>query len=161
MGAGRDLMYGSSVFMKGEAENQREKDLPEAIRESVVLVGFELEPSGSRLRISCAGQHRPGCAAITNNPQVSVANESQQSLCSSWSLCPSQSSDRQSSHPPGCCQSPGRGREGSAGALAPKCSGPGVSTSQQKWAELVACLTSNSRQGRSATCQQGGSIGNI
>lgn len=31
LGAGRNLMHGSSVFIKGEAENLREKDLPKAI----------------------------------------------------------------------------------------------------------------------------------
>lgn len=70
-------------FYKREAENQRKKDLLKAIRESVVLVGFEHEPSGSKLCILCMSQHRPGCAVIINNPQVSVANKGQQSLCSS------------------------------------------------------------------------------
>lgn len=32
LGAGRNLMHGSSVFIKGEAENLREKDLPKAIQ---------------------------------------------------------------------------------------------------------------------------------
>lgn len=32
LGVGRSLMHGPSIFIKGEAENQRERDLPRAIQ---------------------------------------------------------------------------------------------------------------------------------
>lgn len=77
-------MHGSCIFIKGEAENHGKRTCLRPFRESVVLAGFEPGPSGSKAHIFSISQHRPGCAAITNNPQVSVATEGQQHL---GSLC--------------------------------------------------------------------------